>query len=364
MLVLIDTKFEMPVLLPGLVARRALVEQLDRVMDRRLALISAPAGFGKTTLIAQWCQSARLRGIDIAWLSLGGRENEPGRLIDYIIGALGKVSPEIVASLAAIVAASPYLPTDVIVTRLVNGIAAWRRDLVLVIDDVHFLADPEISAILDALLSYAPANFRMLLAIRGAVPVKVATLRMRDLVVRLDEASLRFTLDEAMAFLNECRSLGLTEPGILTLHNRTEGWIAGLQLASLALPETADRSRFLQRFSSATGDIAAFLLQDVISHLSATVLDFLLRTSILDWFDGNLAEAVSGQADAATRLADIETANLFLVPLNPDKTLFRDHHLFAELLRTLLRQRQAQDVARLHLLAARRRHWCRTAACR
>ena len=364
MLVLIDTKFEMPVLLPGLVARRALVEQLDRVMDRRLALISAPAGFGKNTLIAQWCQSARLRGIDIAWLSLGERDNEPGRLIDYIIGAPGKVSPEIVASLAAIVAASPNLPTDVIVTRLVNGIAAWRRDLVLVIDDVHFLADPEISAILDALLSYAPANFRMLLATRGTVPLKVATLRMRDLVVRLDEASLLFTLDEATAFLNGCRSLGLTEPDILTLHNRTEGWIAGLQLASLALPETADRSRFLQRFSGATGDIAAFLLQDVISHLSATVLDFLLRTSILDWFDCDLAEAVSGQADAATRLADIETANLFLVPLNPDKTLFRDHHLFAELLRTLLRQRQAQDVARLHLLAARRRHWCRTAACR
>ena len=351
---LIDTKFEMPVLLPGLVKRNALLAQLDRVLDRRLAVISAPAGFGKTTLLSQWCQTARAQGVDIAWLSLGARENEPGRLIDYIIGALAKVSDQIVATLPAIVAASPNLPLDGIVTRLVNGIASWRRDLVLVIDDVHFLEDPEIGSVLDALLSYAPPNFRMLLATRGSVPVKVATLRMRDLVVRLDEASLRFTLDEAMSFLNESRSLGLTEPDVLTLHNRTEGWIAGLQLASLAMPETADRSLFLRRFSGATGDIADFLLQDVISHLSASVLDFLLRTSILDWFDADLAEAVSGQADAAARLAEIEGANLFLVPLNAEKSLFRYHHLFAELLRTLLSQRIGQDVVHLHLHAARR----------
>jgi LuxR family maltose regulon positive regulatory protein len=264
---LIDTKFEMPVLLPSLVARGALLDQLDRVMDRRLAVVSAPAGFGKTTLISQWCQRAHARGIDIAWLSLGERENETGRLIDYIVGALARVSDKIVATLPAIVAASPSLPMDVIVTRLVNGIGAWRRDLVLVIDDVHFLADPEIGSVLDALLTYAPANFRMLLATRGSVPVKVATLRMRDLVVRLDEASLRFSLDEAVSFLNGCRSLGLNEPDILTLQNRTEGWIAGLQLASLALSDTDDRSRFLQRFSGATGDIAAFLLQDVLGQL-------------------------------------------------------------------------------------------------
>jgi LuxR family maltose regulon positive regulatory protein len=354
MYLLIDTKFELPVLLPGLVARMALLEHLDRVLDRRLAVISAPAGFGKTTLLSQWCQSARARGIDIAWLSLGARENEPGRLIDYIIGALAKVSDQIVETLPAIVAASPNLPVDVIVTRLVNGISSWRRDLVLVIDDVHFLEDPEIGSVLDALLSYAPPNFRMLLATRGSVPVKVATLRMRDLVVRIDEASLRFTLDEAMSFLNESRSLGLNEPDILTLHNRTEGWIAGLQLASLAMPETADRSRFLRRFSGATGDIADFLLQDVISALSAPVLDFLLRTSILDWFDADLAEAVSGQNDAAARLTEIEGANLFLVPLNAEKTLFRYHHLFAELLRTLLAQKHGQNIMPLHLLAARR----------
>jgi LuxR family maltose regulon positive regulatory protein len=351
---LIDTKFELPVLLPGLVARMALLEHLDRVLDRRLAVISAPAGFGKTTLLSQWCQNARVRGIDIAWLSLGARENEPGRLIDYIIGALARVSEQIVKTLPAIVAAGPNLPVDVIVTRLVNGISSWRRDLVLVIDDVHFLEDPEIGSVLDALLSYAPPNFRMLLATRGSVPVKVATLRMRDLVVRLDEASLRFTLDEAMSFLNESRSLGLNEPDVLTLHNRTEGWIAGLQLASLAMPETADRSHFLRRFSGATGDIAAFLLQDVIGQLSTSVLDFLLRTSILDWFDADLAEAVSGQVDAPARLAEIEGANLFLVPLNAERTLFRYHHLFAELLRTLLAQKHGQDIVPLHLLAARR----------
>lgn len=181
---------------------------------------------------------------------------------------------------AAVVASGPNLPVDVIVRRLVNGISPCGRDLVLVIDDAHFPEAPEIGAVPDALL-----NFRMFLATRGSVPVKVATLRMRDRVVRLGEA--------------------------------------GLQLASRAMPETADRAVFLRRFSGATGGIAGFLLRDVIGPLSTPVLDFLLRTSILDWFDADLAEAVSGQVDVPARLAEIEGVILFLVPLNAERTLFR-----------------------------------------
>ncbi|PLL11508.1 hypothetical protein C0V75_15900 [Tabrizicola sp. TH137] len=352
----IDTKFAIPVLLPRLVARGALLGQLDRVMEGRLAVVSAPAGFGKTTLLGQWCQAAQARGIDVAWLSLGERENEPGRLIDHIIGALGRVSEEIVATLPAIVDASPTLLVDVILTRLINGITAWRRELILAIDDAHFLTDPEAGAILDALLAYAPRNFRILLATRGHVPVKVATLRMRGLVVRLDETALRFSLEEAVSFLNGCRGLSLADPEILALQTRTEGWIAALQLASLALTEaeTGDRARFLRQFSGASGDIAEFLLQDVIARLSPGLIDFLLRTAILDWFDADLAAAVSGQEDARARLREIEAANLFLVPLNAERTLFRYHHLFADLLRTLLVQRHPEDLIALHRRAAQR----------
>jgi LuxR family maltose regulon positive regulatory protein len=352
----IATQFEMPVLLPRLVSREGLLGQLDRVMDGRLAVVSAPAGFGKTTLLGQWCRAARARGIDIAWLSAGERENEPGRLLDHIIGALARVSAQIVENLPLIVEASPTLPVDVILTRLINGIAAWKRELVLAIDDAHFLTDPGIGAILDALLAYAPPNFRILLATRGAVPVKVATLRMRGLMVRLDETALRFSLDEAASFLNGCRDLSLAEAEILGLQNRTEGWIAALQLASLALTEagTGDRARFLHQFSGASGDIAEFLLQDVIARLPAGLLDFLLRTSILDWFDADLCAVVSGQPDAPARLREIEAANLFLVPLNAERTLFRYHHLFADLLRTLLSQRHPDDLVGLHRIAAAR----------
>ncbi|MCZ8335756.1 MAG: LuxR C-terminal-related transcriptional regulator [Rhodobacteraceae bacterium] len=352
----IETKFEIPVLLPRLVARGALISQLDRVLEGRLAVISAPAGFGKTTLLGQWCQTAINRGMDVAWLSLGEGENEPGRLLDHVIRALGRVSEQLVANLPAIVEASPTLPVDVILTRLINGVAAWKRDIVLAIDDAHFLTNPEVGAILDALLAYAPPNLRVLLATRGAVPVKVATLRMRGLMVRLDEAALRFSLEEAVSFLNGCRGLSLAEADILALQNRTEGWIAALQLASLALTEigSANRARFLHQFSGASGDIADFLMQDVIGRLPSEILDFLLRTSILDWFDADLAEALSGQADAEARLKDIEGANLFLVPLDPERTLYRYHHLFADLLRTLLRQRHAGDLASLHRTAARR----------
>jgi LuxR family maltose regulon positive regulatory protein len=352
----IETKFEIPVLLPRLVARGALISQLDRVLEGRLAVISAPAGFGKTTLLGQWCQTAINRGMDVAWLSLGEGENEPGRLLDHVIRALGRVSEQLVANLPAIVEASPTLPVDVILTRLINGVAAWKRDIVLAIDDAHFLTNPEVGAILDALLAYAPPNLRVLLATRGAVPVKVATLRMRGLMVRLDEAALRFSLEEAVSFLNGCRGLSLAEADILALQNRTEGWIAALQLASLALTEigSANRARFLHQFSGASGDIADFLMQDVIGRLPSEILDFLLRTSILEWFDADLAEALSGQADAEARLKDIEGANLFLVPLDPERTLYRYHHLFADLLRTLLRQRHAGDLASLHRTAARR----------
>lgn len=352
----IETKFEIPVLLPHLVARTALMSQLDSVLERRLAVVTAPAGFGKTTLLGQWCQTALDRGMDVAWLSLGEGENEPGRLLDHVIRALGRVSDQIVANLPAIVEASPTVPVDVILTRLINGVAAWKRDIVLAIDDAHFLTNPEVGAILDALLAYAPPNLRLLLATRGAVPVKVATLRMRGLMVRLDEAALRFSLEEAVSFLNGCRGLSLAEADILALQNRTEGWIAALQLASLALTEigTANRARFLQHFSGASGDIADFLMQDVIGRLPPDILDFLLRTSILDWFDADLAEALSGQSDAAARLKEIERANLFLVPLDPERTLYRYHHLFADLLRALLRQRHAGDLVVLHRTAARR----------
>jgi LuxR family maltose regulon positive regulatory protein len=352
----IETKFEIPVLLPRLVPRAALISQLDRVLEGRLAVVSAPAGFGKTTVLGQWCQTARDRGMDVAWLSLGEGENEPGRLLDHVIRALGRVSEQIIANLPAIVEASPTLPVDVILTRLINGITAWKRELVLAIDDAHFLTDPEVGAILDALLAYAPPNLRVLLATRGPVPVKVATLRMRGLMVRLDETALRFSLEEAVSFLNGCRNLSLAEPEILALQNRTEGWIAALQLASLALTEagSVNRALFLQQFSGASGDIADFLLQDVIGRLPPGILEFLLRTSILEWFDADLAAALSEQADAEARLREIEAANLFLVPLDPERTLYRYHHLFADLLRTLLRQRHPDDLTALHRAAARR----------
>jgi LuxR family transcriptional regulator, maltose regulon positive regulatory protein len=351
-----DTKFERPVLSPRIVAREALLHQLDRVFEGRLAVVTAPAGFGKTTLLGQWCRTVRDRGIDVAWLSLGDRENDPSRLIDHVIGALARVSDRIVETLPSVIEASPMLPVEVILTRLVNGITAWKRELVLVIDDVHFLTDPRIGAIFDVLLTYAPPNLRIVLATRGAVPVKIATLRMRGMMVRLDETALRFSLEETVAFLNGCRELSLAEAELLALQTRTEGWIAALQLASLALTEagTVDRARFLRQFSGASGDIAEFLLQDVLGRLPPDLLEFLLCTSILDWFDADLAAAVSGQAEAEARLREIEAANLFLIPLDPERTLFRYHHLFADLLRTLLCQRHPGNLARLHQAAANR----------
>ena len=351
---LIETKIRPPELRGVLIDRPALERQLDGAMDAKLAIVSAPAGFGKSTLLCQWLRTLKDRGVACGWLSLDAADNELGRFVDYIVAALQQADPEIARDIPALLRSSPVLPVESILTHLVNDLGRRQNKLVLVLDDSHVLAAPDISSFLDTLLTYAPASFHLVLTSRGQIPLKVANMRVRGQMIRIDEANMRFSLAETEAFLNRLRGLELSEADVISLQHRTEGWIAALQLASLSLRGRIDKASFIQRFSGTDRDVADFLVQDVLTRLPEDIIDFLLKTSILNRISAPLAQAVTGRTDAAQYLADIEQANLFLIPLDRDRTWYRYHHLFADFLQAVLGARNSDTIAGLHRKAA---HW-------
>ena len=349
---LIQTKLRIPAASNGVVPRSELMQQIDRVVDRKLAVVSAPTGFGKSTLLTQWASARQAEGAAVGWFSADAQDNDIGRFLLYLVAALQRADPTCGADLPGLIGSSPTLPIDTILLTLVNGLSRSDTALFLVIDDFHHLTAPEITRFVEGLLAYAPARFHLVLGTRSQVGLQLAGLRARDQLVRLDETQLRFSLEQTESYMNGRQTLALSKSEILTLHHRTEGWIAGLHLASLSLRDTDDKAGFLNRFSGAAGDIADFLVQEVLSRQSPELLDFLLCTAILERFSAPLADAVSGSRNAAERIRQIEAANLFLIPLDPDRAWFRYHALFADLLRGLLARQNPERLVRLHMRAA------------
>ena len=351
-MLLIETKFRSPVLGVNLVQRNALMQRLDALFGVKLGIICAPAGFGKSTILGQWVQNLKSRDIAVGWLSLDEADDDISRFLDYLLTALNRVDESLAKDVPALLRSSPVLPVDFVLTTLVNDLSRRNREVVLVLDDCHLLTSPEIVNFLDTFLTYAPQTFHLVIATREQVPLKVANMRVKGQMVRLDDATLRFSLAESEVFLNYVHGLGLENADIVSLHHRTEGWVAGLQLASLSLSERLDRASFIREFSGTDRDIANFLVNDVLKRLPKATLDFLLKTSVLDRICAPLAEAVTGHPDSKRILSDIEASNLFLIPLDRDRTWYRYHRLFADLLRSLLQSQFGATVSGLHQKAA------------
>ncbi|MBI1173333.1 hypothetical protein GC209_18250 [bacterium] len=349
---LIHTKLRIPASASAALPRPDLLAEIDRVADRKLAIVSAPTGFGKSTLLTQWALARQAEGAAVGWFSAEAQDNEIGRFLLYLVAALQRADPTCGADLPGLIGSSPTLPIDTILLTLVNALSQRDATLFLVIDDFHHLTAPEITRFMEGLLAYAPESFHLVLGTRHHVGFQLAGLRARGQLVRLDETQLRFSLEQTESYMNSRQCPALSPAEILTLHHRTEGWIAGLHLAALSLRDGADRAGFLSRFSGAAGDIADFLVQEVLSRQPAEVLDFLLCTAILERFSAPLADAVSGGRNAADRIRQIEAANLFLIPLDQDRVWFRYHALFADLLRGILARDAPVRLARLHLRAA------------
>jgi LuxR family maltose regulon positive regulatory protein len=341
----------MPRLQQGFVARLRLVEALDEGLSRRLILVCAPAGFGKTALLADW---ARRGSRPVAWLSLDAGDNDPARFWRHAVAALDRVRPGIGERAGAVLGPPAPLSFEGLVTALINELAAQPGEdkLVLVLDDYHLIDTRQVQDSLVFLLEHLPSSVHLVLASRADPPLPLARLRAAGQLAELRADDLRFTAEEAAALL--CEAVGGDLPGTIVgaLTARTEGWAAGLQLAALSLRGRPDVTGFVAAFSGAHRYVLDYLADEVLEGQSGQVREFLLETSVLDRLSGALCDAVTGGTGSQAMLEQVERANLFLVPLDEVRGWWRYHHLFADLLRARLRREQPGQVAVLHHNAA------------
>ncbi|MFN2196781.1 MAG: LuxR C-terminal-related transcriptional regulator [Anaerolineales bacterium] len=373
---LIRTKIHLPFTRPELVARPRLQAQITQGLRGPLTLVVAPAGFGKTTLVVAGITAV---GLPAAWVSLDKNDNQIERFLSYLIAALQEADHTAASSAAQLLAASQPTPPETILTRLINDLEISGREMVLVLDDYQFINSQAVHAGLTFLLEHCPNSLHLVIAARSDPPLPVSRLRARGQLVELRAADLRFTEAEAAQFLNNVMGLQLDAGAIAVLAERTEGWIAGLQMAALSMRNRQDVSGFIEGFSGTNRYILDYLLEEVLASQPAEIQRFLLYTSILERLTAPLCEAVLASDEASGQQGDtrgepafrapgaealflqqpaaileyLERSNLFLVPLDEKRQWYRYHHLFADLLRTQLqRSLGSQSVARLHLRAS------------
>jgi LuxR family maltose regulon positive regulatory protein len=346
---LLATKLHVPGPQPGFVARPRLVERLEEGLARGLLLVCAPAGFGKTSLLADW---ARRGGRPVAWLSLDQADNDPARFWRHAVAALDRARPGIAEQVAPLLGPPPPRSFEGLVTALINQLAARPDQVVLVLDDYHLVEAQPVRASLGFLLEHRPSGLHLALTSRADPPLALARLRGRGQLAELRDADLRFTAEEAAALLRGAVGPDLPEAAVAVLAVRTEGWAAGLQLAGLSLRGQADVAGFVASFSGSHRFVLDYLTEEVLERQPAPVRTFLLETSVLERLSGPLCDAVTGRTDSQQLLEQVERANLFLVPLDEVRGWWRYHQLFADLLRARLQQQQPERVPQLHRAAA------------
>jgi len=354
---LLATKLYIPPPRPNLVRRAHLIGQLEegRRLGYRLILLSAPAGFGKTTLLSDWIQ--RRRGgvtppLHVAWLSLDEGDSDPVRFLAYLIGALQTIEASIGEGLLDALQ-SPQRPAmETALTVVVNEMSALPRGSVLVLDDYHAIKAQPVHHMLLFLLEHMPLQMHLVIASRADPPLPIARLRGRGQLTELRAADLRFTPDEAATFLNEIMGLDLSADDVMALEERTEGWITGLQLAAISMQGREDIPAFLRAFTGSSRFILDYLTEEVLQRQPEGVQSFLLKTAILERLTGPLCDAVTRREDGAAMLKALERANLFLIPLDDERRWYRYHRLFADLLRARLGEAWPDRVPELHRRAS------------
>ncbi len=344
---LLTTKLHPPRRRRGLVPRPRLAERLDRGRDSTLTLVSAPAGFGKSTVLTEWLAAAAPEGRAGAWLSLDARDNDPTLFWSYVVAALQTAVPEIgVAALASL--RSPHASPDAALATLVNELAELPAELVLVLDDYHVIDSPQVHDGLAFLVEHLPAQVQLVIAGRADPPLPLARLRGRGELVELRAADLRFTPDEVATYLTDAMGLALSSTDVAVLDSRTEGWIAALQLAALSMQGRDDATGFVAEFAGDDRYIVDYLVEEVLQRQPQDVRAFLLQTSVLTRLTGALCDAVVGRDGGTTVLETLDRANLFLVPLDDRRRWYRYHHLFADVLQARLLAEQPELVVELH----------------
>ena len=346
---ILATKLYIPPPRPGVVPRPRLTDRLNEGLHRRLTLISAPAGFGKTTLISEWIAG---RGRPAAWLSLDEGDNDTTRFLSYLVAALRTIAADIgEGTLGALQSPQPP-PTESVLTALLNETATIPDDFFLVLDDYHLVDAYAVDDALAFLIEHLPPRMHLVIATREDPHLPLSRLRARGQLAELRAADLRFAASEAAEFLKGALGLNLSAEDIAALETRTEGWIAGLQLAALSMRGREDVTGFVRAFAGDDRYIVDYLVEEVLQRQPERIRNFLLQTSILDRLSGPLCDAVTGQEDGRGMLGALERGNFFVVALDDKRRWYRYHHLFAEVLVAHLMAEQPDLVATLHRRAS------------
>ena len=352
---LLETKLYVPRSRRGLVLRPRLSERLNEGTASKLVLVSAPAGFGKSTLLTEWLAARPAAPADerlVAWLSLDRGDNDPASLWAYVIAALRTVAPGVGESALALLDAPRRPPIRTVLTALLNDLGAGADDIVLVLDDYHVIDAPEVQQGMAFWLDHLPPRLHVVIASRADPPLPLARMRARGELAEIRAAELRFTADEAAAYLNETMGLQLTAWDVATLEVRTEGWIAPLQLAALSMQGRDDVVSFIAGFAGDDRYVVDYLAEEVLARQPDRVQAFLLQTSILGRLSGPLCDAVTGQGGGKSMLEALDRGNLFLVPLDDRRRWYRYHHLFADVLQARLLDEEPGQMPDLHRRAS------------
>jgi LuxR family transcriptional regulator, maltose regulon positive regulatory protein len=376
---ILATKLYIPPTQPKVIPRPRLIEQLNEGVHSKLILISASAGFGKTTLVSEWIDDLRLDirngsqlvnqkyhdatlhpdiGNRVAWLSLDEGDNDPTRFLVYLVAALQTIAPTIGEGVATILQSPQPPPTEAILTALLNEIASPSASstqgisapFLLILDDYHCIDAASVDHALTFLLDHMPPQMHLVITTREDPSLPLSRYRVRGQLTEIRATDLRFTLDETAAFLNQAMGLNLSAEDIAALETRTEGWIAGLQLAALSMQRQENSSTFIQSFTGSHRFVLDYLVEEVLHQQPQSIQTFLLHTAILDRLCGSLCDAVLQDSTASGQetLAYLERANLFLIPLDDERRWYRYHHLFADLLRQRLHQERETEITALH----------------
>lgn len=344
---LLKTKLHIPHRRPDMVPRSLLIKQLNERIQRKLTLITAPAGYGKTNLASEWTHSLQSEDTSnnrITWLSLEEADSEPIRFLSYVIAALQQVAPEIGVGALSLFEMAQSPPINTVLNELINDIAGLDYHIMLVLDDYHVISHPEIHEALRYLVEHQPHQMHLVITSREDPPLPLPRLRARGEMAEIRMHDLRFSLDETTQFFSHSMKLDLESEVISVLEARTEGWIAGLQLAGIVLKNLPDHQAFMDTFSGSHRYVLDYLTDEVLQSQDEEVRQFLVQTAILKRFNTDICQAVTGNPNSQFILEQLEQTNMFIVPLDHERVWYRYHHLFADSLLTELSKAEASEL--------------------
>jgi len=342
---ILTTKLFIPRTRKGFVERERLLNQLSLGMERKLTLVSGPAGFGKTSLLSKWVSQLKN---PVGWVSLDAADNDWNRFLSFLVQGLQNISNGIAIDILDMLYSAKPQKNDTLITYLINQIEEIKKPFLFVLDDYHVITEPRIHELLKLIIENQPSQMHLVISTRSDPPWPLARWRTRGELVEIRTRDLRFNLEETLIFLNEIMELGLSRQNVEQLAVRTEGWAAGLQLAALSLQNREDIPGFIQNFTGSHRFIFDYLLDEVFQVLSPEIQDFLLKTSILDRMCAKLCDHLRDTSGSQFILGQLEKMNLFVIPLDDHRSWYRYHHLFGELIQHISRQKFSEKMVELH----------------